>query len=105
MPSEDYKSIPVEYVVSSKNASDLDLRVSYTSINQFRPFRSLERKDFLVPTGVYCPGRKNLKPVPKIPQSFLFTVQLVNNTLDRSGFAIHFRVNRIILLNLLTFLV
>ena len=44
----------------------------YHTITEYRPDLLIQEEDFSIPSGLYCPGRKNTKPLPAIPSAFRY---------------------------------
>jgi hypothetical protein len=69
-------SVPVQVIVESKTSEGL-ITQDIHSIVEFRPYLLLNEEDYFVPNGVYCPGKNNLKELPKLPKSFSFSLSEV----------------------------
>ena len=63
-------------MVESKTSGGL-MTQEISSIVEFRPYLLLNEEDYFVPNGVYCPGKNNLKELPKLPKSFSFSLSEV----------------------------
>ena len=44
----------------------------YNTITEYRPNLLINEEAFSVPSGIYCPGRQNTKPLPAIPSAFSY---------------------------------
>lgn len=73
-----YQSIPVEIVMYRKKDVDPNnIRTIIYTITDFKPSIDLDIEQYTTPGGIYCEGRKNLKPLPELPHSFAFETQVV----------------------------
>lgn len=106
-PTAGYESVPIQVTVEEiKNGKST---LAFYSVMQFKKFQILEEEKYFVslsfrkilvictindkpiiktPSGVYCPGRKNLKEAPKVPSSFMFSTQMstpIPDSLNRVG--------------------
>ena len=41
-------------------------------MTEYRPNLLIREEDFSIPSGIYCPGRKNTKPLPAVPSAFSY---------------------------------
>lgn len=90
----DYPSIPIQVLIESKSQTGT-FKNEYFSIFKFKHKIDLEIEDYFLPSGVFCPGLANSKPLPNIPQSFSFANQLVETIeelVDKAGRIDTFRV-------------
>ncbi|RNA35762.1 EF-hand domain-containing D1, partial [Brachionus plicatilis] len=83
----DFPSIPVQFLVESKN-QDGTYKTEYFSVFKYKHGIDLEVEDYFLPSGIFCPGLANLKPLPNIPKAFSFANQLVETVeevMDKAG--------------------
>ena len=79
------KNAPVQILIETQEDGKDEVVVDNYSVTQFRPFITLEEEDYSTPSGVYCPGRKSLKPLPKLPDHFGFVSEVLTPIGDRNG--------------------
>ncbi|CAF0782421.1 unnamed protein product [Brachionus calyciflorus] len=85
--SANFPSVPVQTKIESLG-QDGSYKSEVLSVFKYKSRLDLTLEDYFVPSGVYCPGRINLKSLPTMPKSFTFSNQLsetIVEVLDKAG--------------------